>query len=130
MINFFLYLKCLTILDQVRNNIVPNKKWWWRSITIFVDIEYLPFIQGDAILDSAKYGGFKAVIKAVIKKSPEQIKAPTLDHNGNETAGTYTVWLPKTLLDDFKKCNLWPVVMLGEYGEIDEVYLTSTSFSK
>ena len=89
-------------------------------------MEYLPYIRGDVILDDAIYGTSKAVIKAMLKKSPEQIKVPKLDLNGNEV-GTYITWLPKSLLDDFKSHHLWPVVKLGEYGEI-EVYLAPTSF--
>ena len=73
------------------------------------------------ILDDAEHGSMKAVIKAMLKKSPQQITVPQLDHGGN-VVGTRIVWLPKRLLDDFKAQGLWPAVKLDKYGGTGEVY--------
>ena len=87
-----------------------------------VAIEYLPYVRGDIVLDDAKHGSMKDAIKAVLKKSPQQITVPQLDHSGN-MVGTRIVWLPRRLLDDFKTQGLWPVVKLDEYGGTGEVYM-------
>ena len=115
--------KCLIISDQVSVDTPTNNQ---NLITTFVhykfvDIEYLAHVRGDVILDDTKYGTMKVVIKAVLKKSPQQITIPELDHNGNG-AGTRIVWLPRRLFDDFKTQGLWPLVKLDEYGETEEVY--------
>ena len=89
-----------------------------------VAIEYLPYVRGDIVLDDTEHGSMKAVIKAVLKKSPQQITVPQLDHSGN-VVGTHIVWLRKRLLDDFKAQGLWPVVKLDEYGGTGKVYMVS-----
>ena len=86
----------------------------------FVD-EYLLYVRDDMIIDDAEYGSIKAAIKAMLKKSPQQITVPQLDHSGN-MVGTRIVWLPKRLLDDLKAQDLWPVVKLDKYGGTGEVY--------
>ena len=90
-------------------------------------MEFLPVVRGDIILDTVEYGTFKSATMALLEECPEQIIVPGLNCNGDK-AGTHAVWLPRRLLEDLKTRDLWPIVKLNEYGEVEDVYMVSMVF--
>lgn len=88
------------------------------------------YVRGDIILCDAQdeYGTFNAAIKGTLGKSPKQITVPEVDHN-DKVIGTRILWLPRSLLDDFRARDLWLTVKLDEYEDtIEKVYPVPVTF--